>query len=188
MICYFYGGCTKMTVGEMIRRLREASGLTQKKLGEKCGLADSAIRRYESGGANPKIETLQKIGEALADYCDDWEILESMSQYAKENESIRILLNSIMNKIIEKVPEFKETIRNAELTISRRILDAHEELIKKYDSLNTQGQQKALDHIDMLTKIPEYQLEYVMDTVSKAFQDGHIRSIKKEDSDKKTED
>jgi len=172
-----------MTVGGMIRRLREESGLTQKKLGEKCGLADSAIRRYESGGANPKIETLQKIGEALADYCDDWELLESMSLYAKENESIRILLNSIMNKIIEKVPEFKETIRNAELTISRRILDAHEELIKKYDSLNMQGQQKALDHIDMLTKIPEYQLEEAIDTIAQKVKDEHTHISQKEDSE-----
>lgn len=34
-------------------------------MGEKCGIADSAIRRYELGGANPKIETIQKIADAL---------------------------------------------------------------------------------------------------------------------------
>lgn len=51
--------------GDMIRKYRTEKGLTQKKLGELCGIADSAIRRYEAGNANPKIETLQKIADAL---------------------------------------------------------------------------------------------------------------------------
>ena len=40
-------------------------GLTQKKLGELCGIADSNIRKYESGNQNPKIETLQKNSRCL---------------------------------------------------------------------------------------------------------------------------
>ena len=35
-----------MSVGENIKRIRKEKGLTQKQLGELCGLADSAIRRY----------------------------------------------------------------------------------------------------------------------------------------------
>lgn len=54
-----------MTFGEIIRKIRIQKGWTQKQLGEKCGIADSAIRRYELGGANPKIETIQKIADAL---------------------------------------------------------------------------------------------------------------------------
>ena len=49
----------------MIRKCRTEKGLTQKKLGELCGIADSNIRKYESGNQNPKIETLQKIADAL---------------------------------------------------------------------------------------------------------------------------
>ena len=51
--------------GDIIRKYRTEKGLTQKRLGELCGIADSAIRRYEAGNANPKIETLQKIADAL---------------------------------------------------------------------------------------------------------------------------
>ena len=51
--------------GDMIRKCRTEKGLTQKKLGELCGIADSNIRKYESGNQNPKIETLQKIADAL---------------------------------------------------------------------------------------------------------------------------
>ena len=54
-----------MTIGEKIKRYRKERGLTQKELGEKCGIADSAIRRYELNGARPKIETIQKIANAL---------------------------------------------------------------------------------------------------------------------------
>ena len=54
-----------MTIGEKIKSSRLSKGLTQKQLGQLCGMADSAIRRYELGGANPKIETLQKIANAL---------------------------------------------------------------------------------------------------------------------------
>ena len=54
-----------MPTGTKIKEIRKQKGLTQKQLGDLCGMADSAIRRYENGNANPKIETLQKIADAL---------------------------------------------------------------------------------------------------------------------------
>lgn len=54
-----------MAIGNNIKKIRKRKGMTQKELGSKCGIADSAIRRYELGGANPKRETLQKIADAL---------------------------------------------------------------------------------------------------------------------------
>jgi transcriptional regulator with XRE-family HTH domain len=54
-----------MTVGQRIRDRRKALGYTQKQLGELCGMADSAIRKYESGKIAPKHSTLAKIAHAL---------------------------------------------------------------------------------------------------------------------------
>ena len=51
--------------GNLIRKYRKKRGLTQKQLGDLCGIADSNIRKYESGKQNPKIETLEKIADAL---------------------------------------------------------------------------------------------------------------------------
>ena len=48
-----------------IKRIRKERKLTQKKLGELCGIAESNIRKYENGKQNPKAETLDKIAEAL---------------------------------------------------------------------------------------------------------------------------
>lgn len=54
-----------MTTGELIRKCRKEAGLTQKELGERAGIAEPTIRKYESNRLNPKIETLQKIADAL---------------------------------------------------------------------------------------------------------------------------
>lgn len=48
-----------------IIRAREKHGLTQKKLAEKMGTKQSVISRLESGNANPTIDFLKKIAEAL---------------------------------------------------------------------------------------------------------------------------
>lgn len=52
-------------VGAHIRTLRKEKGLTQKQLGERCGMADSAIRFYESDRGNPTHKTLERIASAL---------------------------------------------------------------------------------------------------------------------------
>jgi len=66
-----------MTTGEKIRAERQKAGLTQKQLGELCGIAEPTIRRYELDKLNPKRETLQKIAKPLGihylDLCSDEE-------------------------------------------------------------------------------------------------------------------
>lgn len=54
-----------MTVGQNIRKFRKEKKLTQKKLGELCGINEVQIRQYELEKANPKLETLNKIAAAL---------------------------------------------------------------------------------------------------------------------------
>lgn len=52
-------------IGARIRAIRLLRELTQKQLGDLCGMADSAIRRYESGRGNPTEKTLKRIANAL---------------------------------------------------------------------------------------------------------------------------
>ena len=54
-----------MNFGDALKKARISAGLTQKQLGEMCGMADSAIRKYESGKIKPKIETQQNLPKLL---------------------------------------------------------------------------------------------------------------------------
>lgn len=54
-----------MTIGENIRRLRKARGLTLKELDDMIGVSESYIRAYESGRRNPKPASLQTLADAL---------------------------------------------------------------------------------------------------------------------------
>ncbi len=54
-----------MTKGETIKYYRNLRGLTQKQLGEKCGLSEPAIRNYELGNRTPSPQQLEKIAAAL---------------------------------------------------------------------------------------------------------------------------
>lgn len=55
--------------------------MTQKQLGEKCGMYESQIRKYELGTANPKLGTIIKIADALG--VDVAEILTEMGVVRK---------------------------------------------------------------------------------------------------------
>ena len=66
-----------MTTGELIRQKRKQAGLTQRELGERAGIAEPTIRKYESNRLNPKPATLKKIAAALG---VEWYELISNSQ------------------------------------------------------------------------------------------------------------
>lgn len=54
-----------MAIGENIKRIRKEKNMTQKSLGELCNISEGNIRKYESNRQKPKIETIQKIANAL---------------------------------------------------------------------------------------------------------------------------
>ena len=53
------------SVGEMLRDARRRSGLTQGQLATASGTTQSAIARLEAPGANPRLETLEKVLRAM---------------------------------------------------------------------------------------------------------------------------
>ncbi|MBQ8139870.1 MAG: helix-turn-helix domain-containing protein [Lachnospiraceae bacterium] len=54
-----------MTVGETIKEIRHAYGITQKQLAAATGIDDATIRKYEAGKLYPKYKTLEKIAKGL---------------------------------------------------------------------------------------------------------------------------
>ena len=119
--------------GDMIRKYRTEKGLTQKKLGELCGIADSNIRKYESGNQNPKIETLQKIADALD-----------------------IPVNRLLaGKIISR-DELKEKL--SEYGLPHLVPDTEEErtVLENCKKLNETGKKEAAKRVEELTHLEKY--------------------------------
>lgn len=52
-------------MGERIRAVRKAAGVTQRELAERLGIFYQQISQYERGERNPKYETVEKIADAL---------------------------------------------------------------------------------------------------------------------------
>ena len=48
-----------------VRRLREARGLSQGALAADAGIYQELVSRIENGAANPELDTLGKIADAL---------------------------------------------------------------------------------------------------------------------------
>ena len=119
--------------GDMIRKCRTEKGLTQKKLGELCSIADSNIRKYESGNQNPKIETLQKIADALD-----------------------IPVNRLLaGKIISR-DELKEKL--SEYGLTHLVPDTEEErtVLENCKKLNETGKKEAAKRVEELTHLEKY--------------------------------
>ena len=118
-----------MTFAKRIRELRIERGLTQKELADRCGMADSAIRKYESGKVVPKYDNLFKIAEALG------------------VDGVRIIFDDKGDFLFATQSE-EDKAKEADV---RR-----EELFNVYGSLNEKGQTIALERLKELAKISDY--------------------------------
>lgn len=55
----------RILFGERVRELRLAAGYKQDEFADKCGFARSYMSRIETGGANPSLDAVQTIANAL---------------------------------------------------------------------------------------------------------------------------
>ncbi len=112
-----------MAVGDNIRAERKKAGLTQKELGERLGISPVGIAQWENGLRTPKIETLQKISDALnvpisklMEICDDEllkqvEQLRSQARVSKIEEYLSQLNDEGQEVAVERIRELAEIPR-----------------------------------------------------------------------------
>ena len=102
-----------MTTGELIRQTRMSAGLTQKELGNRAGIAEPTIGRYELGKLTPKPATLKKIAAALG--VEWYELLsddsEEQVEVVKSYIGEKIAKSGIQNDA-ERTFLIRETINN----------------------------------------------------------------------------
>ena len=123
------------TIGDAIRNERKKCNITQKELAERLGVSASMIAQYETGKRKPKLETMRKLAEALG--VPMGYLVANWSDYSTS----------------EIITDLKEDSRTDHLNRQARLIARY------YEELNALGQSKAIEQVEMLTKIPEYQKE-----------------------------
>lgn len=128
--------------GDLIKKHRLEKGLTQKQLGEKCGINEANIRKYELGTQNPKIQTLERIAKGL-------------------DIPLRELCYKIDFSWSSKMPEsMGEHYKNLLVAAYDNLSDSGKsdayKLLRAYSELNTTGQDEALKRTKELSKIEGY--------------------------------
>lgn len=164
----------KLSIGEKIKTARKKAGLTQKELGEKLGVSAAMIAQYETGKRTPKIETIQKIAGAVGVSADEIGFgLPSIEEDYEKLVQISLQLHGLPQKSLsgKDEQELRKMWAQGEDELFRKIKAYTQEqdiqkkaslkknLLSNYDLLNVNGQQKAVEHVEMLTKIPEYRAD-----------------------------
>lgn len=152
-----------MGLHEKIRELRLNNNISQKKLADAIGVAQSSINYWEKGQRTPSVDAAQR----LADYfnitldelydINDISVASNKSKKGVFDKFLDILKSDYeddeyveYDDIVDKESEFetlqKEFFKNKNIKM--------QDLMFK---LNALGQDKAIEQVELLTKIPEYQ-------------------------------
>ncbi len=82
--------------GNYICELREKKGLSQSQLGEKLGVSNKAISKWENGGAYPSSELMLPLAEELGVSIET--LYAAITNSKSPKTKLRLLLDSVSNK------------------------------------------------------------------------------------------
>lgn len=174
-----------MSMGDQIKAVRQIRGLTQKELGERMGVDASTVRKYESGRLNPKIETVQKIADALempvGAFLPSMGIAENFGSRVREARKKQHLsmeqLGQKMGISGSLVGRYERNEENPKPDTIRRFSDAlgvdakwlekgeyddnslsgdEQQLLRYFRAMSPVGQHVALERMDELSQHPKY--------------------------------
>ena len=138
-----------MNIGKNIKKYRKEAGLTQKKLGELSGTSERTIQQYETGKRQPRLEQLCKVADALNVELD--ELMGGIMSFDTGEEFKKAWSERTQNQPANNCDSLTVVYHN--------ISEKDKKIISCFLKLNTIGQEKAIELVDMLTKIPEYKSE-----------------------------
>ncbi|MCI8533056.1 MAG: helix-turn-helix domain-containing protein [Lachnospiraceae bacterium] len=146
-----------MTIGERIKKARKDKEMTLQQVADIMDCSPQMISQYENNKRKPKLTTIRRIATALDVTTSELigsEGTEALALLAKAKE----LDIQIINKLQRLSPE---AAADAIITglIMRGISEKENELLELMGLLNEPGQEKAIEQLELLTKIPEYQKE-----------------------------
>lgn len=131
-------------MGVRIQQLREKHGLSHSEMSQKTGIPARTIKRYEEGVWAPKAKDLQLIALSLS------ESVGALVGYGDDNLTTILIAEHPDDVVIldeRGTPHFyyEET------------LEQQKQLDSLFMKLNEEGQRVAVERVEELTKIPDYQ-------------------------------
>ena len=143
-----------MNFSNNLHKLRKEKGLSQKKLAELTGVSQTAVYHWEQGMRTPKIEQIIKIADILKVPVEDL-LISYSSELAKKGIDSTNVNNTAMANIAAAGLATAKEMRSA-LESNGYVLPEDKPLLQHYHELNETGQDKAIEQVELLTKIPEY--------------------------------
>ena len=150
-----------MTTGDRIKALRLLNGWTQKELGARMNMTQSAVGQFETGKNFPKAVTLQKFAAALhtsPEFLMGWSdgpIPDTDNPvYAAKAAAILDVPPSFLMGTGTEIEFLPDSMK--QLDECNEDNDTVAWLLKGFYMLNETGQQKAMERVWELEQIPAY--------------------------------
>ena len=100
----------EVPTGSHVRRWRKSLGITQSKLSEMCGVAQSVIAKIENEVVDPRVSTLRKLVEALSRF-ENPDLLHTVKDIMttdvaalKFEDTIQIAIDRMVKDGISQLP------------------------------------------------------------------------------------
>ena len=169
-----------MEIGQSIQEARKKAKLTQKELAEKVGIATITVQQYERGVRTPKIETLQKIAQALnidvgvlygvevnkgnPQYLNRLygKISEVAEKYGRPEEEVVNWINRCLS--MSDKYDMSEAVANRLEFLSGNMA---KRAFEQVDSLSADEQLQMAEAVDLLTQFEKEERRYVLDTIGR---------------------
>ncbi len=169
-----------LEIGQSIQEARKKAKLTQKELAEKVGIATITVQQYERGVRTPKIETLQKIAQALnidvgvlygvevnkgnPQYLNRLygKISEVAEKYGRPEEEVVNWINRCLS--MSDKYDMSEAVANRLEFLSGNMA---KRVFEQVDSLSADEQLQMAEAVDLLTQFEKEERRYVLDTIGR---------------------
>ena len=121
----------------ILKQIRVQASMTQKELAEKLHVSQNAVFNWENGKREPGLDMIEKIAKLFM--VKPPYLLGYETEFIKPQNSLKNSLNNI--------------------TLLKTNNQKLENVVRSFSRLNSKGQEKAVEQLELLAKIPEYQKE-----------------------------
>lgn len=162
-----------MNFPEILKELRKRHNLSQSALAKKIGVSQASVGYWEKGQRTPTITVIEDLAKYFGvstgylmgteplqkDISTEWKNrLQTLSKYLENTPEFKQheeMLKETLADVLEEQQREYETAKRFE-KYGFPDADSIKKISDPYLKLNKKGQDKAIEQVELLTKIPEY--------------------------------